>query len=663
MRPASAGAAGVVDVDAAIGAGEDFDPRDLPADAEGFAALHRLARDGDAEGVRALLARGVDVRLVTSAPVEPPIPWMPGVDAELEAYERPAAALGFDVAARLRALRHVNWEPAHFAAEAGRGDVLRILLDAGASVRQKAGTERASICTPLHFAVASGSAECLRVLVERGGRKKKDSLQRALAVASGRVRPEIVRTAFELSQRAGEKQLSVGGLVEVFAGSGNADALRAALELEQPEPGDLSRAVGTHDALCAAARAGRGEVVRALVLEFGAPIEPPAAPAARGAYSYSSEPRFPPLLCCAAVGGCADVVRFLAGRGAALEARDRGGRTPAVVAADSGRLEALEALIEAGCDVHAERPAGAADAARTLLELGSDPAFGSAPGTVGVGPLHFAVQNGDAALVRELMERGTVLWPRRRGPVPSPYEIAAALDRRDLLELLLDRAPLDAGGLGACLAEAAAAGAAACAAFLLERGAPVDARVDVGGALATPLLLAAAAGRYETKRTPTAASRGRGGGGGDEVDPLPQLVSVAGFSALERAAQGGYARVVRLLSRHGAQVERPRAPGERRSSALGLAMTGARDGAALDALLDLGANAGNPRAIFDAASQFGGAAEFSSCLHAAAARRDLRSLRRLLEAGAGPDARDGDGNTPVLAALAAWDRRARLNIS
>jgi uncharacterized protein len=105
------------------------------------------------------------------------------------------------------------------------------------------------------------------------------------------------------------------------------------------------------------------------------------------------------------------------------------GFTPLHLACFAGGAEAVRLLVERGADLEAlstasfakVRPLGTAAfardhaSARVLLEAGADP---NGAGEGGFTPLHTASQNGDAGLVRLLLEHGagdlapTRTWPK-----------------------------------------------------------------------------------------------------------------------------------------------------------------------------------------------------------------------------------------------------------
>jgi uncharacterized protein len=120
------------------------------------------------------------------------------------------------------------------------------------------------------------------------------------------------------------------------------------------------------------------------------------------------------LLFAAARLGCEAEARALLDRGAAIDARDREGKTALAKAAEADKLPLIRLLLERGADPNARAVDGstplfyAAEQDRgqvvgLLLERGADP---NLPGRKGVRPLAAAAFNGSTESVTELMKFG-----------------------------------------------------------------------------------------------------------------------------------------------------------------------------------------------------------------------------------------------------------------
>ena len=147
--------------------------------------------------------------------------------------------------------------------------------------------------------------------------------------------------------------------------------------------------------------AGRPEIAAALV-ERGVRLE---GEAKEGAWAP---------LPMAAVLGYPGVVSRLIERGAGVDVRAMGGRTPLMLACESGSLECARALIEAGAGLDLEAGDGGTalltavdwgrrEIMRLLLESGADINIQDAEGW---SPLLVAIYQGDAGLVEELLAAG-----------------------------------------------------------------------------------------------------------------------------------------------------------------------------------------------------------------------------------------------------------------
>jgi uncharacterized protein len=121
------------------------------------------------------------------------------------------------------------------------------------------------------------------------------------------------------------------------------------------------------------------------------------------------------LLFPAAGAGCEDLVRDLVARGAAVDGRDRLGRTALALAAKEGRERVVELLLERGASINARAISGAtplfsaieadhSSTAKYLIGRGADVKLS---GAGGLSPLMAAAFNGNVELAGLLLAKGT----------------------------------------------------------------------------------------------------------------------------------------------------------------------------------------------------------------------------------------------------------------
>ena len=163
------------------------------------------------------------------------------------------------------------------------------------------------------------------------------------------------------------------------------------------------------------------------------------------------------LLFSAAAGGCEDLVRQFVDRGAAIEARDRLGRTALALAAKEGRAAIVDLLIGDGALINARAISGAT-------------------------PLFLATEADHSSIAKDLLARGADLNLTGGGGL-TPLMAAAFNGNVELVDLFLSKGAdpnaLDASGKAA-IVYAASRGFARVVAQLIEAGVDVSRRYEHG---------------------------------------------------------------------------------------------------------------------------------------------------------------------------------------
>jgi ankyrin repeat protein len=398
---------------------------------------------------------------------------------------------GVDMAAR----NDEGYSPLHVASKNGHVDVARFLVEHGADMLARDNSEN----TPLHVASLPGHVEVARLLVEHGAdvSARDNGDVTPLHVASTNGHAEIVSllvdhgaslTHLENFEKTALHEASIFGHVNVarFLIDHGADTNASAKDGRTPlhfasSYGymDIARILLEHGAnasaqaddgkspLHVAASYGNVEISRFLV-EHGADVT-----------ARTSSGRTP--LHFASSCGSVQVARFLIERGADPIPRDKDGRTPWDEAATGGHAEFARFLVEVGgyptpqddenltpseagteevveagqihveiiepdasadatsranhgwSPLHVAVGQGNADVVRVFVEHGMDVAARADDGWT---PLHVAVSQGNADVVRILVEHGADATARANDG-RSPLHMAAEAENVEVVRILL----------------------------------------------------------------------------------------------------------------------------------------------------------------------------------------------------------------------------------
>ena len=244
------------------------------AQGDGMTALHWAARNRDADLARTLLEAGADVGAGTRIGHYTPL----HLAAEAGSGEVVGVLLGAGADPMARIVGAGSPTPLHFAAAAGSERAVEALVAAGADVNA---AEQAWGQTPLIFAASKGRTEAVRALLEAGADPSVHT--RVIDVAERAVSDRIERSERNERIQAGEpwgpevaetvrrEQRQESRQARAEAASRQESETRM---IEEPEPLSYSELVGGHGGLTAllhAAREGHAETAFAL-LDAGADV-------------------------------------------------------------------------------------------------------------------------------------------------------------------------------------------------------------------------------------------------------------------------------------------------------------------------------------------------------------------------------------------------------
>uniref|UniRef100_A0A0X3P756 K Homology domain-containing protein n=1 Tax=Schistocephalus solidus TaxID=70667 RepID=A0A0X3P756_SCHSO len=283
------------------------------------------------------------------------------------------------------------------AAKDGHTDVVRLLLQYGASVSQVSNNGY----TALHYAATNGHLDCVRLLLQYKSplEVQNENGHTPLMEAASNGHIEVARCLIEhgayintYSTEFKESALTLASY------KGHADMVNFLLENGADHE---HRTDEMHTPLMEAAMEGHVEVAR-LLLAHGANVNIP-------------QDSFESPLTLAACGGHTELAHLLLGYEADIEEVNDEGYTPLMEAAREGHEETVALLLAAGADVNAKTDetqetaltlaacGGFIEVCDMLLNSNADIEVGSAGCST---PLMEAAQEGHLELVRRLLQRG-----------------------------------------------------------------------------------------------------------------------------------------------------------------------------------------------------------------------------------------------------------------
>ncbi len=477
-------------------------------------------------------------------------------------------------------------------------EIVRLLIETGADVNAAEGFGGN---TPLHEAVEQGNGEIVKILVAAG--------------ADVNAEGSMSRTPLSLAAEKGATEI-----MRIL--------LRPGLDAGTSADGEDKEAASTPSigsgALFTAIENDDVEMVRLLV-EAGADVN---AAEGFGGNSPLHE---------AVEKGDAEMVKILVAAGADVEAEGFMSRTPLSLAAEEGAAEIMLILLGPGPE------------AGTSAD-GEDKEAASAP-SIGSGALFTAIENGNVALVRLLVEAGADVNAAEGFGGNTPLHEAVEQGDAEIVKILVAAgADVEAEGFMSRtpLSLAAEEGATEIMLILLgpgpEAGMSADGE-DKEAASVTPIGSEALFTAIEN----------------DDVEMVRLLVEAGadvnaaegfgGNTPLHEAVEKGDAEIVKILVAAGADVE---AEGFMSRTPLSLA---AEEGATEIMLILLGPG---PEAGMSADGEDKEAASVtpigSEALFTAIENDDVEMVRLLVEAGADVNAAEGfGGNTPLHEAVEKGD--------
>ncbi len=400
----------------------------------------------------------------------------------------------------------------HWAAELGEGAIAELLLDVGADAQA---ANRYGV-TPIMSASSVGDAAIIDMLLQSGADPNTASPdgETVLMTAARTGRTDAVRVLLAHGANVNAREAWRGQTALMWAAAENHGAagrmlIEAGAEVDARTPGGFS-------ALLFAVRAGQTDAVEALLVagaDVNDTIQPPSAESASGTLPDGSRPRpsrdeGASALMIAVGNAHYELAAFLLDQGADPNADGQGwtalhqiawDRRPPIVkglppAVPTGSLDSLDmtrALLAHGADPNARQKLESRAGGRLYMmsRIGATPFFNAAKGT-------------DLELMKVLVEHGAdPLLPNEEGATPfmaaagvgiwkvgeNAGSNAEALEAvKFAWELGSEVNVVDAKG-NTALHGASIRGANAIVQFLVENGAQIDVRNEVGW---TPLTVA-----------------------------------------------------------------------------------------------------------------------------------------------------------------------------
>ncbi|KAJ7173218.1 ankyrin repeat-containing domain protein [Mycena filopes] len=449
------------------------------------------------------------------------------------------------------------------AAASGHCDMVKLLVNSGASVNAKGGAYR----NALQAAADNGSKEIVQLLLEHGAEVNVHGgvYSNALQAAAVKGHKEIVQLLIEHGAEVNVQGGLYGNALQAAAHGGYKEIVQLLVD----HGAEVNAQGGAYwNALQAAAVKGHKEIVQ-LLIEHGAEVN-----AQSGDYGNALQS--------AAGNGSKEIVQLLIEHGAEVNGQDGQYGDALQTAAANGSKEIVQLLLEHGAEANAQggeygnalqaaAHGGYKEVVQLLVDHGAEV---NAHGGVYRNALQAAADNGSKEIVQLLIEHGAEV-NGQDGQYGNVLHTAAAKGSKEIVQLLVDcGAEVNAqdGQYGNALYFAAEGGNKEIVQLLLEHGADTNAQ---GGWLGNALQAAAVNGYKEIVQLLLehgAEVNAQGGvygnalqatAHGDHKDIVQLLIEHGAevnaqngdySNALQSAAQNGSKEIVQLLIEHGAEV-------------------------------------------------------------------------------------------------------------
>lgn len=423
--------------------------------------------------------------------------------------------------------------PLFIAAQNGRADVAKILLDSKADVNLA--TQFGS--TPLFMAARNGQLEIVTQLISRGANVNATTRTGStpLHVAAQNGHAAIVRELTQANANVNATTQNGATPLLVAALDGRTEAVKQLLACKA----NVDAAMDGATPLLASAGEGNIEILQELIRH--------------GANVNATMNDGMTALTLAASKGHTKIVNELVKNGSNLNAKMADGTTPIFIAAASGHTEIVNTLVENGADINSASSDGTTPIymaaceghLSVLKKLGARGANVNVPRSSGATPLIAAVSEGHVQIVRELIKLGANLDVTLKDGT-TPLFMAAAAGHTDIAqELIALGANPNAASIDGTtpLFKAVEEGFTKTVTALVKAGANVNATREDG---ATPIFIAASEGYTATVK---------------ELLSLGASINAEttnGVTPLFAASQNGHIEVVEELIKKGAKIDAAR---------------------------------------------------------------------------------------------------------